>query len=338
MLSIDTIKKPQGLVSVVLLLVLSFWSLMALANTEISIKSGQTIIKIMRQEYPDQRNRWPLLMRKMVELNPSAFVNGDPRTLKSGALIKLPEKATVQKSTEKRVRAATVYKIVGSVTLFDDRKKIQPIKVGSIVYVGDQLLTSDKAVLRLQFIDGATVKLRCNSLLNIDEYKMRSRGSVSELSLLKGSLRTKSGRIGRRDNDRYLLKTPLGNITTGKAEYGVRVLQSQGCEQQADVDTDGLYLDVLNGKVSLANAGKKHHVASGDAALISDKTSTPVAVNAFSGMVFGEKLIEKPRLNNLTTEPQMTAAAAAEDDATKPDDGVPVWWMLASLLILGVAF
>ncbi|MDH5394621.1 MAG: FecR domain-containing protein [Gammaproteobacteria bacterium] len=249
------IHKSQNVLSIVLLLVLSFWSLTAMANKEITVKPGQTIIKIMRQEYAGQRNRWPLLMREMVRLNPSAFINGDPRSLKSGAVIKLPGKTTAKKVSKKRVRAATVYKVVGSVSLFDDKKKIQPIKVGSYIYVGDQLLTSDRGVLRLKFIDGATVKLRCSSLLNIDEYKMRSSGSVSELSLLKGSLRTKSGRIGRRSNDRYLVKTPLGNVSTNKAEYGVRVLQSQACEQQADVDTDGLYLDVLNGKVSLKNAG-----------------------------------------------------------------------------------
>lgn len=336
MSSLVRLHKPHFFAPAILLMMFILWSPALMADNEITVKPGQTIMKIMQQQYSDQRSRWPLLMRKIIKMNASAFVNGDPRSLKPGAVIRLPELTATKKPAEKRIRAATVYKVLGSVSLFDDKKKIRKIKIGSHVFVGDQLLTSDTGVLRLKFIDGATIKLRCSSLLNIDEYKMRSRGSVSELSLLKGSLRAKSGRIGRRDNDRYVLKTPLGNITTGKAEYGVRVHQSQGCGQQADVDTDGLYLDVLNGKVSLLNAGHERVVASGDAAMIAQKEAAPASVQAFSGMVFGEKQIEQ--LPVAMPDSAQETRPAEKEAADIENNDIPVWWMLASLLILGVTF
>ena len=136
----------QVLVFSILLAVLSSWSLAVRAEDSITVKPGQSIIKIMRQVYPDQRSRWPILMRELVQNNPSAFENGDPRTLKVGSVITLPGKPTEKIKKEKRTRAASVKNVTGSVTLFDDNKKVLEIKAGTNVYVGDQLLTSDSGV------------------------------------------------------------------------------------------------------------------------------------------------------------------------------------------------
>ena len=323
------------ILSFLLFIVSSFWSFLVIAENEITVKSGQTIIKIMRQVYPDQRSRWPILMREIVKDNPSAFINGDPRTLKVGSVIKLPENSTVAVKQETKVRAATVKSISGSVTLFDEKKTIRQIAAGSEVHVGDQLLTSDSGSLVLNFVDGTILDLRCNSLLNINDYKMRTRGSVSDLSLLKGSLRTKTGRIGRSGSDQSVLKTPEGNITTKKAEYGVRVHQVQACEKQADVETDGLYVAVLNGEVSVNNEAGKIALSSGDAAVVVQKNIAPVITLAFSGMVFGDKIVTEPVVVK-SLQPEMTRQSS--DDTIEEDNGVPVWWMIAGAVILGISF
>jgi len=320
-----------------LFVVLSSWTLVVKAENQVTVKPGQSLIKIMRQVYPDQRSRWPVLMREIVQSNPASFENGDPRTLKVGSILSLPEKSTAKSKVIKRARAATVKSVVGSVTLFDDKKKTSELKQGSQVYVGDQILTSDSGMATLSFVDGASLELRCNSLLTVDEYKMRTRGSQSTLSLLKGSLSTRTGRIGKRGHDKYELKTPVGNVTTTQAEYGIRVHQSQACAKQADVDTDGLYVAVLNGKVLLSNDGGEFKVTSGNAALSSQKSVAPVEIAAFSGMVFGDKYIAKPVV--VKSKPvKRVVEEVAEEEPLKEDNGVPYWWMIAAAVILGVTF
>lgn len=306
------------------------------AEEQVTVKPGQSLIKIMRQAYPDQRSRWPKLMREIVQNNPASFENGDPRTLKVGSTLILPEKSSTKVKTIKRSRAATIKKLAGTVTIFDDKKKSRAVKPGTQVYVGDQLLTSDSGQVTLSFVDGAILELRCNSLLNVDEYKMRTRGSQVALSLLKGSLSTKTGRIGKRGHDKYTLATPAGDITTTQAEYGIRVHQSKACGKQADVDNDGLYLAVLGGQVMMLNDAGKIKVSSGNAAAAAQRSVAPAEMAAFSGMVFGEKFVAKPAV--VKSKPVYREVEAKDEDAVVEDNGVPYWWMLAALAILGVAF
>jgi len=313
---------------------LASWSLAVTAETEITVKPGQSIIKIMRKIYPDQRSRWPQLMRELVKANPAAFENGDPRTLKVGSVLKLPEQSTVKVKKVKRIKSATVKDISGTVSLFDNKKSSKDIVKGSTIFVGDQLLTSENGSLTLSFVDGAVIRLRCNSLLNVDQYKMRTRGSQSQLTLLKGSLHNKTGRIGKREADTIVLKTPLADLKAVEAEYGIRVRQANGCAEQADVENDGLFVDVLNGTVVVAASAGQLSVSSGDAAMVASDEIAPVNKEAFSGMVFGKKVIEKVALKK--------TAVIEKNDEPEPvadkDDGIPVWWMIASALILGISF
>ena len=324
----------QFLILFCLFVFLCSWSLAVTAETEITVKPGQSIIKIMRKIYPDQRSRWPQLMRELVKANPAAFENGDPRTLKVGSVIKLPEQSTAKVKKVKRIKSATVKDISGTVSLFDNKKATKNIVQGRAVFVGDQLLTSENGSVTLSFIDGAVIKLRCNSLLNIDKYKMRTRGSQSQLTLLKGSLHNKTGRIGKREADTIVLKTPMADLKAVEAEYGIRVRQAGACAEQADVENDGLFVDVLNGTVVVAAAAGELSVSSGDAAMVAANNIAPVTKQAFSGMVFGKKVVGKIADNKATTIKKNDEPEPVADK----DDEIPVWWMIASALILGISF
>ena len=323
----------QFLISVCLFVFFGSWSLAA-AETEMTVKPGQSIIKIMRKVYPDQRSRWPQLMRELVKANPAAFENGDPRTLKVGSVIKLPEQSTAKIKKEKRIKSATVKDVSGAVSLLDNKKASKDIIKGSTIFVGDQLQTFENGSLTLSFIDGAVIKLRCNSLLNVDKYKMRTRGSQSQLTLLKGSLHNKTGRIGKREADTIVLKTPLADLKAVDAEYGIRVRQAAACAEQADVENDGLFVDVLNGSVMVAAATGELSVSSGDAAMVASNDIAPVSKQPFAGMVFGNKVIAKV----VTQKVAVIEKSQKPEPVTDKDDGIPVWWMIASALILGISF
>lgn len=324
----------QVLLFVVLFSALSLYSLTVKAEGSITVKPGQTIIKIMRQAYPEQRSQWPILMRELVKSNPSAFEDGDPRTLKAGSVITLPGKPAAKVNKVKRIRAASIKSIEGVVTRFDNKKKVLDINVGTIIYVGDQLLTSDSGAVTLNFIDGAIVKLRCSSLFNVDQYKMRTRGSISELSLLKGSMHHEMGRIGKRGNDKTLVMTPIAKVIAKESEYGIRVHQSQACGKQADVESDGLFVAVLNGEVLTRSGAGELTVSSGDAAMVAQRNVAPVSTQAFSGMVFGDEVVDV--IAPVKSHP--IARTKKTEEPEEIDNGIPVWWMIAAAVIFGISF
>ena len=57
----------------------------------IIVAPGMTLTKIMREYYPQHRRFWPDLMDEIIRINPHAFVNGAPASLKRGMRLTLPK-------------------------------------------------------------------------------------------------------------------------------------------------------------------------------------------------------------------------------------------------------
>ncbi|MDH3452455.1 MAG: hypothetical protein OEN20_08540, partial [Gammaproteobacteria bacterium] len=50
----------------------------------IIVAPGMTLTRIMREYYPQHRSNWPALMDEIIRINPHAFVNSAPASLKRG--------------------------------------------------------------------------------------------------------------------------------------------------------------------------------------------------------------------------------------------------------------
>jgi len=57
----------------------------------IIVAPGMTLTGIMREYYPQYRNHWPALMDEVIRINPHAFVNDAPASLKRGMRLTLPK-------------------------------------------------------------------------------------------------------------------------------------------------------------------------------------------------------------------------------------------------------
>ena len=56
----------------------------------IIVTPGMTLTRLVREFYPAQRGQWAAIMDEIIRLNPHAFVNGAPASLKRGMRITLP--------------------------------------------------------------------------------------------------------------------------------------------------------------------------------------------------------------------------------------------------------
>lgn len=123
--------------------------------------------------------------------------------------------------------AHAVAPIVGQVTYIDgqsiaqqSKKTPRILKIKDKIYFRDLLTTTEDSTLRISMLDGAKIILRPNTKLYIQEYDDRQ----AILKILRGGIRTASGKIAKRNPDLFQVVTPEGTITVLglNADFSVR--------------------------------------------------------------------------------------------------------------------
>jgi len=227
------------------------------------IQPGQSIFSIVKVLYPDQRAQWPRIIKKVVRINPHAFIGADATKILPGERIELPaisskiKPVTYKPSPDKPVvlkkihAVGQVIKTRGKTFSISKKNKKLNLEVGSEIYVGDRIYTGVKGFIRLNMIDEAKIDLRCNSEMLIEDYQLLNGGNRSVIYLIKGSVKKISGSIGKMAEDIYEMHTPLATVGVRGTEYAIRVLQQHGCDGSLDVNSKGLFIKVSKGAIDI---------------------------------------------------------------------------------------
>jgi hypothetical protein len=236
------------------------------------VQKGQTLSNIVRRLYADRRSEWPELTRKIVQLNPHAFINQDPARMKAGVRLELPVQQVNHAAARKAVGHVTVKS--GNVVAVDARKVSRRLDVQSPVYIGDKIITGEHGMVQLNMIDQAVLNLSCFSVMMIEQYALSSGNRASIINLLQGTLRKVTGSIGGNNKDVYELKTPVASVGVRGTEYALRVYQPKGCGGKLDAD-DSLYIEVIKGIVDVHNDAGSEVLVRGDSAVVPLPTVAP---------------------------------------------------------------
>ena len=95
----------------------------------------------------------------------------------------------------------------------DGTSKILSLK--SVVENGDLLVSEKDTYARIKFVDSSEITLRPNTQLKIENFsydEAKPEKDNAFFSLIKGGLRSITGLLGKRSNDRFALKTPSATI------------------------------------------------------------------------------------------------------------------------------
>ncbi len=137
---------------------------------------------------------------------------------------------------------------------------------------GDLVVTNEGRV-QLNFTDGGIVFLQPKSEFRIDEYSFVDATPNKELgifSLLKGALRTITGKIGRTEKRAYRMDTVVATIGIRGTEYSARL-------------DNGLTASTAAGEIEVCNNGGCTIVRKGESVFAPDSNSKPGYTNVQAG-------------------------------------------------------
>lgn len=136
---------------------------------------------------------------------------------------------TLPASAEDETVVGKVSFMVGNGDAKQDKGKIRELKKQNGILLGDVVTTPADSYLIILFVDGAGVTLRPNTRLHIKEYD----DDYAELILMRGGIRTVTGKIAKMDPSRYVIKTSRAAVLPkeGYGDYSVRVCDTD-CNEE----------------------------------------------------------------------------------------------------------
>ena len=106
------------------------------------------------------------------------------------------------------------------------------LKQGDFIYVNDEIMTTNRSFVVLQFEDGAKVTVRPDSTLIIEQYLYNGdAGDAAELNLVSGGLRVITGAMAKNNPENYKVRTPVALMGVRGTEFSVMLCGDDVCDE-----------------------------------------------------------------------------------------------------------
>jgi hypothetical protein len=243
--------------------------------------------------------------------------------------------------------AGTVIQLSGPLLAKKPDGKVKVLALKSEVEEGDTLVSEKNTYAQIKFIDNSEITLRPASSFKIESFSFEAdkpEGDSAAFSLIKGGLRSVTGALGKRNREKFAMKTPGATIgirgTTFIAEWveaspqGVAMLEQWRNASTASlgggldgatplqlaqltpgapaVRAPGLYVTVTDGMIHLSNAGGSQNFAAGQFGYVPSVNQPPVILPKNPGMQF----TPPPSFSTTTSGPSAQNGAAPDKAKT----------------------
>ena len=106
------------------------------------------------------------------------------------------------------------------------------LKQGDFIYVNDEIMTTNRSFVVLQFEDGAKVTVRPDSTLIIETYLYNGDANdEAELNLVSGGLRVITGAMAKSNPENYKVRTPVALMGVRGTEFSIMLCGDQVCAE-----------------------------------------------------------------------------------------------------------
>lgn len=170
--------------------------------------------------------------------------------------------------------------VIGKVIVTTESGDEQRIRRSDELNQGDTVITNDRSQIQIRMSDGTLLAVRPNSKFRIDDYVHEENVDTdkSHYSLVKGTFRSITGSIGKKNKESYMVNTPVGTIGIRGTDFSARL-----CDSDCGDANDGLYVGVMEGEVVLNNDGGEVNVTPGDFGYMQDQSVEPSQLEGSPG-------------------------------------------------------
>ncbi|MBY0240841.1 MAG: FecR family protein [Burkholderiaceae bacterium] len=218
--------------------------------------------------------------------------------------------------------AGTVTQLSGPLLAKKASGAVKILSLKSEVESGDTLVTEKNTYAQVKFIDNSEITLKPASQLTIDNFAFdnaKPDGDSASFNLLKGGMRSVSGLLGKRNKEKFALKTPAATIGIRGTTFIVDYVPGGGDTALASLQAylnastaglgdaapiaplqlaqaglpgsggglaPGLYVHVIDGMINLSNRGGVQQFAAGQFGFTGSVVQPPVIVPNNPGIQF----------------------------------------------------
>jgi hypothetical protein len=170
--------------------------------------------------------------------------------------------------------AGSVQILKGRATATSDSGDIRNIRRGSPIYSNETISTAAGSYSRLKLKDESYIMLRPGTRFYIEavEFEEETQEGKGFFSLLKGGFRAVTGLIKQKLNYRY--STTVATIGIRGTDFMARICNGD-CVDIYPEPENGLYIEVINDSVVLANATGETTYQAGQYIFIANRNAIP---------------------------------------------------------------
>lgn len=209
--------------------------------------------------------------------------------------------------------AGTIVNLSGPLLAKKADGTVKVLALRSEVEQGDTLVSEKNTYAQIRFVDNSEITLKPNTTFMVETFAYdagKPEGDSAIFNLVKGGLRAVTGLLGKRNREKFQLKTPTATIgirgTTFIAQY-----VAPGPAARPGVppgQPPGLYVQVLDGMIMLNNKAGSMQFSTGQFGFTPNLSSAPVMVPNAPALQFSPPVVfgVGPQLGNTAAKPGST--------------------------------
>lgn len=203
--------------------------------------------------------------------------------------------------------AGTIVNLSGPLMVKKADGSVKVLGVKSEVEQGDTLVSEKNTYAQIRFIDNSEITLRPGTTFKIEAFAYESgkpEADSASFSLIQGGLRSLTGLLGKRNKEKFQLKTPTATIGIRGTTFVAQYVQPAATPQPGALPP-GLHVFVIDGGIKLTNSGGSTNFSAGQFGFSPTMQQPPVMVPNNPALKF-----TPPPVFTMSTQPQTQTGVA----------------------------
>ena len=219
--------------------------------------------------------------------------------------------------------AGTVTQLSGPMMAKKADGKVKILSLKSEVEAGDTLVTEKNTYALVKFIDNSEITLKPGTTFVVEQFAYQAdqpEGDHASFNLVKGGLRSLSGLLGKRNKEKFSLKTPVATIGIRGTYFTAEYIAAGGYAAPGSslprtgspagpTLAPGLYTSVTTGQIVVSNPGGTLDIAAGQFGYTPSFKQPPMLLPTNPGIPF-----TLPPLFNASTGPSASSTTPGKSN------------------------